>query len=233
MVIYKDKSSSFRIISSPIGRENNCNPDNSNMQEKQDKILTEMLKLVPFDGWSAATLRAATQNSGLPEHYEQVAFKNGHLDAIELFHTKIDTQTYAALDKNALTGMKIRDRIYHILDIRFKIMQEYKPVIRKTLQFLSQPQNISTGTKMLWNMADSAWYAAGDTATDFNHYTKRTTLMAVYSSTLLFWLEDNSKQHQDTSFFLKRRINNVMQFEKFKGKVKEFLTKLSSKRQIP
>lgn len=191
------------------------------MKEKQDKILTQILKLIPFDGWSEATLRTATHNAALPEHYEQVAFKNGIVDVIELFHTKIDTETFIRLDKDELSNMKIRERIYHILDTRFKVMDEYKPVIRKATQFLSMPQHICTGTKMLWDMADKSWYAAGDTSTDFNHYTKRTTLMAVYSSTLLFWLEDNSKKHHETSAFLKRRINNVMQFEKMKGKIRQ------------
>ena len=37
------------------------------------------------------------------------------------------------------------------------------------------------------------WRIAGDTSTDFNHYTKRMTLGAVYGSTLLVWLDDQSE----------------------------------------
>ena len=195
------------------------------MQEKQDKILNEMLKLVPFDGWSDSALRTATANCGLAEHYERVAFKGGVTDVIGLFHKKIDAETFSRINQDELGAMKIRDKIYHILDTRFKIMEEYKPVIRKTLQFMAMPQNICAGTKMLWDMADKAWYAAGDKATDFNHYTKRTTLMAIYSSTLLFWLEDESDYHADTRKFLKRRIENVMQFEGLKGKIAEKMKK--------
>jgi ubiquinone biosynthesis protein COQ9 len=36
---------------------------------------------------------------------------------------------------------------------------------------------------------------------------------------VLYWLGDNSPNHQDTWTFLDRRIENVMQFEKFKAQV--------------
>src|SRR3546814_16617611 len=54
------------------------------------------------------------------------------------------------------------------------------------------------------------WYAAGDTATDWNFYSKRALLAAVYSSTLLYWLNDRSEGFVDTWGFLDRRIGDVM-----------------------
>ncbi len=196
------------------------------MHEKREKILEEALKLVPFDGWNNATLRAATKNAGLPPAYEQVAFHGGVIDVIALFLNKIDTDIFNHIDADALKGMKIRERIFTILNTRLTIMTKYKSIVQKTLQFLAMPQNIVAGTKLLWAMADKAWYMAGDTAVDFNYYTKRTTLMALYSATLLYWLNDKSKKHHDTEIFLKERIDNVMQFEKFKGKVKEMMGKV-------
>ncbi len=61
------------------------------------------------------------------------------------------------------------------------------------------------------------WRIAGDTSTDFNHYTKRMTLGAVYGSTLLVWLDDASEGLDETAAFLDRRIENVMNFEKLKA----------------
>ena len=61
------------------------------------------------------------------------------------------------------------------------------------------------------------WRLAGDTATDYNHYTKRLTLSAVYTSTLLAWLDDDSEGFADTAAFLDRRLDDVMRFEKWKG----------------
>jgi ubiquinone biosynthesis protein COQ9 len=62
----------------------------------------------------------------------------------------------------------------------------------------------------LYRTVDAIWYAAGDTATDFNFYTKRGLLAAVYSSTLLYWLDDTSEDSAKTWAFLDRRIAEVM-----------------------
>jgi len=64
------------------------------------------------------------------------------------------------------------------------------------------------------------WRLAGDTATDFNHYSKRMTLSAVYGSTMAVFLDDESEDHADTRAFLARRIDGVMRFEKWKAGLK-------------
>ncbi len=64
------------------------------------------------------------------------------------------------------------------------------------------------GLKLLYRTVDAIWYAAGDTSTDFNFYTKRATLAGVYSSTR-HWLNDRSEGSEATWGFLDRRIDNV------------------------
>jgi ubiquinone biosynthesis protein COQ9 len=58
--------------------------------------------------------------------------------------------------------------------------------------------------QLLYRTVDAIWYAAGDTSTDFNFYTKRATLAGVYSSTLLYWLNDRSEGSEATWSFLDR-----------------------------
>jgi ubiquinone biosynthesis protein COQ9 len=48
------------------------------------------------------------------------------------------------------------------------------------------------GAKAIWGTADRIWTALGDTSDDLNWYTKRATLSAVYGSTVLYWLGDDS-----------------------------------------
>jgi ubiquinone biosynthesis protein COQ9 len=74
------------------------------------------------------------------------------------------------------------------------------------------------------------WRIAGDTSTDFNHYTKRMTLGAVYGSTLLVWLDDQSEGWSETAAFLDRRIDQVMRFEKFKAQWRGSSDRLSFSR---
>jgi ubiquinone biosynthesis protein COQ9 len=85
------------------------------------------------------------------------------------------------------------------------------------LAILAMPQNLPLALRTNWRLADLMWRLAGDTATDFNHYTKRLTLSAVYTSTLLAWLDDDSEGFAETAAFLDRRLGDVMRFEKWKA----------------
>ncbi len=60
------------------------------------------------------------------------------------------------------------------------------------------------------------WRLAGDTATDYNHYSKRAILTGVYGSTMTVFLNDESEDFSETRAFLARRIDNVMRFEAWK-----------------
>ena len=84
------------------------------------------------------------------------------------------------------------------------------------------------GATLVYRTVDAMWRAVGDTSTDFNFYTKRGILAGVYSSTLLRWFTDQSEGESETNQFLAGRIENVMQFEKFKAQVKEVTARLPS-----
>ena len=86
------------------------------------------------------------------------------------------------------------------------------------------------GARAIGSTADHIWRALGDTSEDYNWYTKRATLSGVYSSTVLFWLGDDSLDHHATWEFLDRRIDDIMQIEKIKAQVRKspILSKLMS-----
>lgn len=188
--------------------------------EKQITILTKALKLVPFDGWSDEVLQKAAMDSGFPADYAKIAFKNGSIDAIKLFLNQIDEKVQERIDRKKMDAMKVREKIFYILSLRFEVMEKQKAVIRKTTQFLAMPAHLCEATKMLWEVASNIWYLIGDKSVDFNYYTKRATLAAVYSSSLLYWLNDNeSGGLQPTLDFMRRRINNAVEFGAVKGKI--------------
>jgi ubiquinone biosynthesis protein COQ9 len=98
-----------------------------------------------------------------------------------------------------------------------EIMAPAREAVRRALAILAMPQNVPLALRIGWRTADVMWRIAGDTSTDFNHYTKRMTLGAVYGSTLLVWLDDQSEGLSETAAFLDRRIDDVMTFEKWKA----------------
>ncbi|MCE3232000.1 MAG: rpsU-divergently transcribed protein [Rickettsiaceae bacterium] len=199
------------------------------MQEKRHKILEEALKLVPFDGWTGATLTNASINAGLEPEYGNIVFPGGLTELVDFFLRDLDHKMQETLSKKDITKLRIRDRIHLAVKTRLELAEPYKTTIRKTISFYAVPLHSLESIPAVWKTADEIWYAVGDKASDFNPYTQRAILSGVYSSTLLYWLQDKSHNHQDTWAFLSRRIDNVMKFEKVKSKVRDFVTKIFPK----
>lgn len=194
--------------------------------EKRPQILAAVMDHVPFDGWSQAAIKAAAKDVGLSREYIELAFPAGVDDMVKAYLRGIDDEMMAELEKLNVDEMRIRDRISTAIKTRMAINARHREVVRRTLAHLSLPSRAPLSMKSLWRTADLIWRWAGDTATDYNHYTKRVILSGVYSSTLLYWLNDESEDSKDTWAFLDRRIENIMQFEKLKAKGIEVFDKL-------
>jgi len=124
----------------------------------------------------------------------------------------------AAMD---LPKMKVRERIAAAVLARLSVLKSDKEAARRAGATLSLPMHAALAAKLLYHSVDAMWRAVGDTSTDFNFYTKRGILAGVYGSTLLRWFNDTSENESATQDFLAARIENVMQFEKFKAEAKK------------
>ncbi len=172
-----------------------------------------------FDGWNEDAVAAAAQQTGVDADMARLAFNDGPVDMIDAWFQAIDETMAAKYSAEELGAMKIRERITALVVARLEILEPDREGLRRALAILAAPPNIRTAAKLSWRAADKMWRLAGDTATDYNHYTKRTLLSAVYGSTISVFLDDESDGHADTKAFLDRRIENVMQFEKVKAKL--------------
>ncbi len=186
----------------------------------KDAILDAALAHVPFDGWSEATLRAAIVDAGVAPGLARALFPRGAVDLALAFHYRGDALMVARLGAEDLGALRFRDRIARAVRLRLEVAEDKEAVRRGTTLF-ALPQHAVDGAKAIWGTADAIWNALGDTQKDFSWYTKRASLSGVYASTVLFWLGDDSTGHQATWDFLDRRIENVMQFEKFKAAVND------------
>ena len=170
-----------------------------------------------FDGWAKAAVDSAAQQLGVDPVQARLAMPKKQADMIDLYVQEVDRALQAWFTPKRLAGMKIREKIRSLVWHRLEIMGPAREAVRRALAILAMPQNLPLGLRISWRTADQMWRIAGDTSTDFNHYTKRMTLGAIYASTLLVWLDDQSEGWTETAAFLDRRIDNVMQFEKFKA----------------
>jgi len=170
-----------------------------------------------FDGWTAKAVDSAAAQLGIDPVKARLAMPKGQAAMLDLYIQEVDRALNAWATPERLQGLKIREKIRAIVWRRLEIMAPAREAVRRALAILAMPQNVPLAARIGWRTADGMWRIAGDTSTDFNHYTKRATLGAVYASTLLVWLDDQSEGQVETSAFLDRRIDNVMSFEKWKA----------------
>jgi ubiquinone biosynthesis protein COQ9 len=194
------------------------------MDDLRKRILTAALPHAGFDGWTMAMLEQAARDLGLPKEEAHRAFPGGPTEAILYFSTEADRAMTETLARDYhLASMRLRERIAICVMTRLRHNTPHREAVRRAIAHMAQPWNAPSAMKSLYATVDAMWRAAGDTSVDFNFYTKRLTLANVYSATLLVWLGDDSPNLEETEAFLARRIENVMQFEKFKARAKETL----------
>lgn len=170
-----------------------------------------------FDGWSSKAVEAAAAQTGVDLAQARLAFPKGQAEMVDAYIRGVDAAIEARFTPEVVAAMKVRDRIRTMIWHRLEVMAPAREAVRTGLSILAMPQNMPVGLKAGWRTADLIWRLAGDTATDYNHYTKRLILSGVYASTLLAWLDDRSEGWMDTGAFLDRRLADVMRFERWKA----------------
>ena len=196
-------------------------PADPTLDEVRAALAPIIARNAGFDGWSDTAVHAAADEAGVDRDVAKLAFKDNAIDMIDAWIDSIDMELAHRLPAEKLAAMKIRDRITALLSTRLDIMAPDRESLRRAMAIMAMPQNLVRSAKIGWRSADRMWRLAGDTASDFNHYTKRMTLSAVYASTLSVFVNDDSDNFADARAFLDRRIDNVMQFEKVKFQAKQ------------
>lgn len=171
-----------------------------------------------FDGWTDEAVTMAAQQLGADVDVARLAFKGGPIDMVFAWIEAIDIAMAAAFPEDVIAPMKIRERIRALVQFRLDAVAGQEEALRRALAIMAMPQNVAQSTKRGWRTADMMWRLAGDTATDYNHYTKRAILASIYGATLAVFVDDTSEGKAETRAFLDRRIDGVMKFEKAKAK---------------
>ena len=187
------------------------------LDEMRGTLARELPRHAPFDGWTPEALDRAADACGFDPAVARLAFPGGAIDMIDAWFAEIDVLMLEALTPAMLSTMKIRTRITALVEARLDIAGSESEALRRALAILALPQNLARAARLDWRAADAMWHAAGDTATDLNHYSKRAILGAVYAATVLVMVGDDSEGRTDTRAFLTRRIEGIMRFEKAKA----------------
>jgi len=205
------------------------------IEEIRDKILLAMLPHVAFDGWTRRSLDAGVAAAGLPPEMALRAFPHGMEDVIRHWSKYSDRRMLEGMERLNLDVMRVRDRIATGVRLRIEVNKPYREAVRRALSFLALPLNGAIAARNTYNTVDAIWYAAGDTSTDYNFYTKRGLLAPVYVSTVLYWLGDESEECAATWAYLDRRIDDVLKIPKIQARIQDaigaFVPPLTSRRR--
>lgn len=198
-------------------------PLSDNPEPTLDEIRAQLAPLVAdaacFDGWGDAAIEHASAQAGIDPAVARLAFPGGAMDMIAAWVGTIDAAMVQALPAEKLAAMKIRERIRALVQFRLDAAGGKEEALRRALAIQALPQNAFAALRQGWRSADIMWRLAGDTATDYNHYTKRAILEGIYGATLAVFVGDESEGKTDTRAFLDRRIDGVMKFEKVKAQL--------------
>jgi ubiquinone biosynthesis protein COQ9 len=185
-----------------------------------DEIRTALAPLIArsaaFDGFGGEALADAAASAAIDPDVAALAFPGGGRDMVDAWFADVDARMAAKWPAEKLGALKIRERITTLVETRIDLLADNRESLRRALALLALPTNAPHAARLGWRAADLMWRLAGDTATDYNHYSKRAILGAVYASTMAVFLNDESEGFADTRAFLARRIDQVMRFEGWK-----------------
>ncbi len=183
------------------------------------EVLGAALELAPFEGWTAQTLAQAAAAAVIDPGALELACPRGVVDLLSYWSAQCDRTMLKALEDADLDAMRVRERVTFAVQQRLAaIGPQHREAASRAAARLAMPDALITAKQLLWQSADAIWRALGDRSTDYNYYTKRAILSAVLGSTLMVWLDGDEDR---AAAFLDRRIENVMAFERFKGRVRQ------------
>ncbi len=196
------------------------------LSTRRDRILLATLNHVVFDGWTKAALKAGVAGAGFGPEMALRAFPGGIPDLVEHMADWADRRMVGKLAGLDLDAMRVRDRVAAGIKARLQVMAPHREAVRRLLAYLALPLNAPMAARLTWRTVDAIWYAAGDDAADFNYYTKRALLTPVYTTTVLYWLNDDSEDKAATWGYLDRRIADILKVPAFKARIQKALSSL-------
>lgn len=194
-------------------------PADLTLDELRLAMAGEVASAAVFDGWGAAAVASAADVLGVDRNVAGVAFGSDTMDMIAAWIASVDTAMQDRFADGSISALSVREKIRTLVQFRLDAVAGKEEALSRALAIMALPQNAARALRLGWNSADAMWRLAGDTATDYNHYTKRAILGSIYAATLAVFAADRSEGKADTRAFLDRRIAGIMRFEKAKARL--------------
>ncbi len=198
---------------------NDFRPNDFTVDELRLALAPRIAAAAVFDGWSGEAVASAARAAGVDPAVAAYAFPGGAMDMIAAWIAHVDAAMAQAFTAETLAALPVHKRIRQLLQFRLGAVTGQEEALRRALAIMAMPGNARRALRLGWHSADGMWRLAGDTATDYNHYTKRAILAGVYAATLAVLVDDKSEDKAETMAFLDRRLAGIGRFEKAKAQL--------------
>ena len=166
---------------------------NKYLLNKRLQILKFAKSFVVANGFKTNTLKNLSNKYKLDVNETEILFPGGSNDLIKFALEQLNVDLENSCKKIDLIRLPVHKRIRKILLLKLSLMNKEKFFYKKIfLNILIPKKNIFVPTQ-LYKSIDQIWFIAGDTSTDFNFYTKRLILSAIYSRVILFFFNNNNQ----------------------------------------
>ena len=193
---------------------------NNYLLKKRLKVLSFAKASVSEKGFNQNSLENISKKYDLDINEIDLLFPEGNIDLIKFALERLNNELEEYCRKIDLIRLPIHKRIREILLSKISLMNKNKIFYRSIFLNLLIPKKNFLLSGQLYKSVDQIWFIAGDSSTDFNFYTKRLILSAIYSRIMLYFFNNNNQQ--DLENILDESLKKVSKIPEIKSKLKIF-----------
>ena len=183
----------------------------------RQRWLEALLPEVAFDGWTEAAAARAASEAGLDEGEQALAAPRGVIDLIDAFFDAAGQAALEDLRSQDLAAMRVHERVKAGVLAWLGALAPNREAVRRASARGLVPWSAVPAMQRTWRVADMIWEAAGDTATDYNRYSKRGLLAAALPPIVLYWLDNPSEEDLDA--YVARRLAQASGMGRSAGRI--------------
>ena len=183
----------------------------------REQWLNAALPEVSSDGWTELVVSRAANAASLDAGQQALAAPGGINDLIDHMFERASEAARSALADRDLSAYRTHERVAEAVIAWLEALEPYRDAVRKAAHRGVMPWGAAAASQQVWRTADWIWDAAGDTAADYNRYTKRGLLSAVIPQIVTYWLEAPSP---DALYgYTTKKLQQAMRLGQFGGRV--------------
>ena len=193
---------------------------NNYLLKKRQVVLRFAKEFVSEKGLTKNCLENISKKYGLNTDETDLLFPQGNIDLIKFALEQLNNDLEVYCRQIDLIRLPIHKRIRQILLSKIYLMNKNKIFYRSIFLNLLIPKKNFSLSGQLYKSVDQIWFIAGDSSTDFNFYTKRLILSAIYSRIMLFFFNNNNQEELEN--ILDESLKRVSKIPEIKSKFKIF-----------